>query len=113
MKAYFAYAVATGRITTNPFGNKKTDHGNSEKTVAKIGINPITLSQSLNGNPTLSRLLEVPSEAFSVSAMLFCHLDKLINWSDVEVHVTVCVVGCADDIATIHHKVRMWIRVKH
>ena len=26
---------------------------------AKIGINPITLSQSLNGNPTLSRLQEV------------------------------------------------------
>ena len=28
---------------------------------AKIGINPITLSQSLNGNPTLSRLSEVAS----------------------------------------------------
>ena len=26
---------------------------------AKIGISPITLSQSLNGNPTLSRLQEV------------------------------------------------------
>ena len=26
---------------------------------AKIGISPITLSQSLNGNPTLSRLKEV------------------------------------------------------
>ena len=25
----------------------------------KLGINPITLSQSLNGNPTLSRLTEV------------------------------------------------------
>ena len=25
----------------------------------KLGINPITLSQSLNGNPTLSRLQEV------------------------------------------------------
>ena len=25
----------------------------------KIGINPITLTQSLNGNPTLSRLTEV------------------------------------------------------
>ena len=25
----------------------------------KLGINPITLSQSLNGNPTLSRLMEV------------------------------------------------------
>lgn len=59
LKAFFTYAVAKGRITTNPFGNKKIGHGNSEKTVAKIGINPITLSQSLNGNPTLSRLLEV------------------------------------------------------
>lgn len=29
-------------------------------TIAKeLGINPITLSQSLNGNPTLSRLTEV------------------------------------------------------
>ena len=27
----------------------------------KLGINPITLSQSLNGNPTLSRLTEVAS----------------------------------------------------
>ena len=27
----------------------------------KLGINPITLSQSLNGNPTLSRLQEVAS----------------------------------------------------
>ena len=26
---------------------------------ATIGINPITLSQSLNGNPTISRLQEV------------------------------------------------------
>ena len=31
--------------------------------------------------------------------MLFCHLNKLINRSDVEVHVTVCVVGCTDDMS--------------
>lgn len=34
--------------------------GISMATIAKeLGINPITLSQSLNGNPTLSRLTEV------------------------------------------------------
>ena len=37
----------------------------------KLGIHPITLSQSLNGNPTLSRLTEV---ADTFSHLLLCFL---------------------------------------
>ena len=37
----------------------KEKHTTMAEIAAKIGINPITLSQSLNGNPTLSRLQEV------------------------------------------------------
>lgn len=37
----------------------KEKHITMAEIAAKIGINPITLSQSLNGNPTLSRLQEV------------------------------------------------------
>ena len=37
----------------------KEKHTTMAAVAAKIGINPITLSQSLNGNPTLSRLWEV------------------------------------------------------
>ena len=37
----------------------KEKHITMSEVAAKIGINPITLSQSLNGNPTLSRLQEV------------------------------------------------------
>ena len=39
----------------------KEKHITMAEIAAKIGINPITLSQSLNGNPTLSRLQEVAS----------------------------------------------------
>jgi len=38
----------------------------------KIGINPITLTQSLNGNPTLSRLNEVAMILDVDVAELFC-----------------------------------------
>lgn len=37
----------------------KEKHITMAEIAAKIGINPITLSQSLSGNPTLSRLQEV------------------------------------------------------
>lgn len=37
----------------------KEKHITMAEIAEKIGINPITLSQSLNGNPTLSRLQEV------------------------------------------------------
>ena len=37
----------------------KEKHITMAQIADKIGINPITLSQSLNGNPTLSRLQEV------------------------------------------------------
>lgn len=39
----------------------KEKHITMAEIAAKIGINPITLSQSLNGNPTLRRLQEVAS----------------------------------------------------
>lgn len=39
----------------------KEKHITMAEIAAKIGIKPITLSQSLNGNPTLSRLQEVAS----------------------------------------------------
>ena len=37
----------------------KEKHITMAEIAAKIGINPVTLSQSLSGNPTLSRLQEV------------------------------------------------------
>lgn len=37
----------------------KEKHITMAEIAEKIGINPITLSQSLNGNPTLSRLIQV------------------------------------------------------
>ena len=37
----------------------KEKHTTMAEISAKIGINPVTLTQSLNGNPTLSRLQEV------------------------------------------------------
>ena len=37
----------------------KEKHITMSEVASRIGINPITLSQSLNGNPTLSRLQEV------------------------------------------------------
>ena len=39
----------------------------------KLGINPITLSQSLNGNPTLSRLTEVANILGVDVSELFVH----------------------------------------
>lgn len=37
----------------------KEKHITMAEIAAKIGINPVTLSQSLSGNPTLSRLQEM------------------------------------------------------
>ena len=42
-----------------------------EQIAEKLGINPITLSQSLNGNPTLSRLTEVADVLGVVVSELF------------------------------------------
>lgn len=39
----------------------KEKHITMKELAVKMGITPITLSQSLNGNPTLSRLQEVAS----------------------------------------------------
>lgn len=43
----------------------KEKHITMTEIAAQLGINPITLSQSLNGNPTLSRLMQV-AEALHV-----------------------------------------------
>lgn len=43
---------------------------------------------------------------------LFRHLNELIHRSEVEVHVAVGVAGCGDDVATVHHEVRMRVWVQ-
>lgn len=54
----------------------------------KLGINPITLSQSLNGNPTLSRLQEV-------AGILGVSVPELFESSPVskEIHGCIYVEG--------------------
>lgn len=41
LKAFFAYAVSCGKITVNPFGNKKIGHGKSEKDVEYLTYDEI------------------------------------------------------------------------
>ena len=51
----------------------KEKHITMAEIAEKIGINPITLSQSLNGNPTLNRLTEVANALGVDVSELFEH----------------------------------------
>lgn len=71
----------------------------------KIGINPITLTQSLNGNPTLSRLTEV-------AMILDVDVADLFREPKPKSDVHGCIyingkphlISCVDDIIKLHDR---------
>lgn len=71
---------------------------------SKIGIHPITLSQSLNGNPTLSRLQEV-ADALGVDvAELFAHPVKDSMYGCIYVNGTPVIVNNREEIDALLKK---------
>ena len=59
-----------------------------------------------------SKRINKPSLVIFMLPCLFRHFDELVYRSEVEVHVAVGVAGCGDDVATVHHEVRMRVRMQ-
>lgn len=83
----------------------KEKHITMAEIAEKIGINPITLSQSLNGNPTLNRLTEVAnalgvdvSELFEQPVNNNLHGVLYLNGTPV-------IVNCKQEIEDLLEKV--------
>ena len=71
------------------------------KIAEKIGINPITLSQSLNGNPTLSRLQEVADALGVEVSELFVHPREESVYGCLYVNGIPHLVNSREEIVTL------------
>ena len=70
----------------------------------KIGIHPITLSQSLNGNPTLSRLTEVAGALGVDVGELFEQPKKESMYGCIYVNGSPVIVNSREEIETLLKK---------
>lgn len=67
-----------------------------------IGINPITLSQSLNGNPTLSRLTEVAETlGVSVSELFSDYKEEVEVCGFIKVNGTIREIQKKEDVEDV------------
>ena len=83
----------------------KQKHITMAEIAKQMGINPITLSQSLNGNPTLSRLQEVADIlGVDVSELFEQPLDKRLH-GVLYVNGAPVIVNNKQDIEDILRKV--------
>lgn len=83
----------------------KEKHITMAEIAEKIGINPITLSQSLNGNPTLNRLTEVANAlGVDVSELFEQPVDKRLH-GVLYVNGAPVIVNNKQDIEDILRKV--------
>ncbi len=83
----------------------KEKHITMAEIAERIGINPITLSQSLNGNPTLNRLTEVANALGVDVSELFEHpVDKSLH-GVLYVNGAPVIVNNKQDIEDILRKV--------
>lgn len=79
----------------------KEKHMTLAEVAAKIGINPITLTQSLNGNPTLNRLQEVADILEVDISELFVPVVKDTVYGCLYVDGRPFVVNSKDEILTL------------
>ena len=79
----------------------KEKHMTLAEVAAKIGINPITLTQSLNGNPTLNRLQEVADILEVDISELFVPVVKNTVYGCLYVNGRPFVVNSKNEILTL------------
>ena len=79
----------------------KAKHMTLAEVAAKIGINPITLTQSLNGNPTLNRLQEVADILEVDISELFVPVVKDTVYGCLYVNGNPHIVSSKEEILTL------------
>ena len=79
----------------------KEKHITMAEIAEKIGINKITLSQSLNGNPTLSRLQEVARVLGVDVSELFEQPQKNTIYGCLYVDNSPVIITCKEDIEAL------------
>ena len=84
----------------------KEKHITMAEIAEKIGIHPITLSQSLNGNPTLSRLTEVAGALGVDVGELFEQPKKESMYGCIYVNGSPVIVNSREEIETLLKKTR-------
>jgi len=82
----------------------KEKHITMAEIAEKIGIHPITLSQSLNGNPTLSRLTEVAGALGVDVGELFEQPKKESMYGCIYVNGSPVIVNSREEIETLLKK---------